>query len=1129
MLEHSFCHVPGIGKGLEAKLWEAGLGTWDEALAAAELPLAPAKAAALRTWLERSRQALAAGDCAFFAKHLPPTESWRLFGSFRTGVCYLDIETTGLGNPGDYITTIVTYDEREIRSFVHGRNLADFAAAAESSRLLVSFNGKRFDLPFIRRHLGAAMDQAHIDLCHVFRSLGYRGGLKGIEKQFGLDRRGLADVDGFFAVLLWHDYSRQGNEAALETLLAYNTLDVVNLAVLMAQAYNLKLAQTPFFGKCHLPVPVPPPLPFVADLPTIRRLRGEAPPEPESEPVASPAAVLAAASPPPPVPPAAAEPRLAPGLDALELAHILWPELPAWDLAELTQALGVETAADPMAALRARQTVAVRELSAPLLGAIQRVLAPLGQAHPLRQYFAALGAGQAGVYPQLFAGRSLPPGRRERREEADYLELPEDEVAGIFGAEGALARTLPGFELRHEQAAMARQIARSLNEQRHLLMEAGTGTGKSFAYLVPMLLWACRNDCAVIVSTNTRNLQSQLFAQDLPRLRQALGLDFRAALIKGRMNYLCLRKLLYLLRQDEGELEAEERVAAAAVAVWATRTESGDVSECAVLGENAETALTGKVTCANEECPTKSCPQFGACFLFRARRLALGADLVVANHAVVFSEMGQEQASQTLPPYHHLVLDEAHNLEDAATSHFSVEVSWPRLRYWLRRLWRPGRGGGTLAVLERQTANLRDLPPAWPRELRTLRTAVENVEAPAKSFLAALAELLRLGEGRPPLPQKRIRTADKEPEQWRPIVARKQELIAALARVTRGLRSLERMFAELPEPLPEQADLAPSLHATLVRLEEASQAIEFVMLGDDPGFVYWVEQAPERYGGAAFWAAPIHVGEQLVRDLIAPRDTVIFTSATLTVRGQTDFLRQRLGLNLIDPERLLEMRVGTPFDYARQCLAMVPTFMPEPGGDGDYPGALAELLGETVRRTRGRTMVLFTSYDMLHRCTEQLRRELAGSGIRVLAQGDSGSREAITSAFRQAREPTVLMGTHSFWEGVDIAGEALSCVVLARLPFAVFTDPLIEARCEALAEAGQDAFLGYSVPLAVIKFRQGFGRLIRRRDDHGIVIVADRRIVGKSYGEWFQTSIPVRAFPYARNDRFLEAIARFLG
>ena len=344
----------------------------------------------------------------------------------------------------------------------------------------------------------------------------------------------------------------------------------------------------------------------------------------------------------------------------------------------------------------------------------------------------------------------------------------------------------------------------------------------------------------------------------------------------------------------------------------------------------------------------------------------------------------------------------------------------------------------------------------------------------------------------------------------------------------RKLKTLaERMDQAGGDELPFHQDFTRNLTAASQWLAEVVTNAEFVLTADNEDYVYWIEKVPQRQGSARAHAAPLDIGELLSQQLYAEKDTVIFCSATLSIRGSFSFIRKRLGVDRIEPERVAEFNAGSPFDYMKQCMVAVPTFLPEPNEKGrDYAQELGQLLTQVFRRTRGRGMGLFTSYGMLRETTTTLQEGLRNTGIRLLAQGQSGSRENILASFQNDLE-SVLMGTHSFWEGVDIAGESLSCLVLARLPFAVFTDPVFEARCEQLQAQGFDSFSGYSLPTAVIRFRQGFGRLIRHRDDRGVVIVADRRIMTRRYGGWFRASLPTSTVQFSDRDQFLEAITEF--
>jgi ATP-dependent DNA helicase DinG len=638
----------------------------------------------------------------------------------------------------------------------------------------------------------------------------------------------------------------------------------------------------------------------------------------------------------------------------------------------------------------------------------------------------------------------------------------------------------------------------------------------------------------VVVSTNTRNLQAQLVEKDLPRLCRAIQGEVRFAMIKGRRNYLCLRKLLYLLAHGDTELERGDLLPLASVLVWLVRTTTGDIHE-SMVGERPHLRdLAARLTSVAEECRGTECEQRRRCFLQRARRLALAADVVVANHAVVFSEMANPLASPVLPPHRQIVFDEAHNLEEAVTSAMSREVSQRRARAVLSRLLRAAprrRPRGLIPSLQRQLRKARGVADSARQQVlglaETAMAAVRAADAALAPFFGCLAALLRVrGETQP----FRIHPGRERPPEWSPVEPARQRLLEGTAAAMREATALADALTHLGAPHSERlADFDRELRAAALWLGEFCHDLETVLDATEPGWVCWVEAAPPPFGGGQAWGAPIDVGPLLHQHLYSTKSTAIFTSATMTVNGSTDYLRRRLGIGRIELERLVSLALGTVFDYARQCLVLVPTFLAEPTDPRrDYAAELCGFLIALFRRTRGRALALFTSHEMLRRCAGPLRQDLSADGIRVFAQGLSGSRESLLR--RLVSDPqTVLLGAHSFWEGVDVVGQNLSCVVLARLPFAVHTDPVVAARCEAIAAEGGDAFLEYSLPAAVIRFRQGFGRLIRHRRDRGVIVVADRRIVSKRYGEWFRASVPAPLQLCPDVETLLAAVAGFLG
>ena len=832
-------------------------------------------------------------------------------------------------------------------------------------------------------------------------------------------------------------------------------------------------------------------------------------------------------------------------LDTEALGRVLLPMASRYDLPSLSERLELpldegagpaaicETILDLFAAL----TEIAIGIAPPVLFEMTGVLK--GPKHrAIRKYLDQIqriagpeaDAGQPQSILDGIAAERLPKPRQDVPEAETYLPLDVHDTEAALGQAGPFAAHLAQYEWREGQIKMARSVVEAFNSSAHLMVEAGTGIGKSLAYLVPAVQWALLNKTPVVVSTNTKNLQSQLFEKDLPLIQRVLGAEFKTALIKGRGNYLCIRKMLYLLDHAGSELRGEERLAVAALLPWVTSSQTGDLTELGVLAATGSRGLASNLSSTAEECAGRGCRYYRQCFLRRARAKSLAADVVVANHSLVFAEMNLK--SQAIPPHCHLVLDEAHNIEDAATRHFSIEVSAARIRFPLRRLGQlKKRGGrGLLSTLSHQISSGSITGDVKEQDrLLALCKKTDNrgreVDAASGPFFDALASVLRSSG-----PDSRRLTADdKAAPGWRIVEQSEATLRSALSGATQAIATLVTALRDIEvEGLGFHTEFIQDLEAQRVMLMEIGDEMGFMLSLDDAGYVYWVERDGRRQS-ARGWAAPIEIGDRLWEDLYQQKASVIFTSATLSVRGSFKFLQQRLGIDRIGEERLLTLDAGTPFDYAQQCTMMVPMFLPEPNDTGgDYAEALGEFLAELFRRTRGRGLTLFTSYAMLQKTTRRVRDLITGSEVDVLAQGESVSREALTDRFRED-VASVLMGTHSFWEGVDVVGESLSCVVLARLPFAVFTDPIVAARCEQIEAAGGNAFMNYSIPNAVIRFRQGFGRLIRHRNDRGVVIVADRRIATKRYGQWFRNSVPAPAIKCFDSESMIEAVEEFLG
>jgi Rad3-related DNA helicase len=772
-------------------------------------------------------------------------------------------------------------------------------------------------------------------------------------------------------------------------------------------------------------------------------------------------------------------------------------------------------------------------------------------------------------YEELFAERGEAMRRimRERREPGKPQPLDAELIGQALGPDGAVARALENYEERPQQSEMARAVATALSVGRHLMVEGGTGVGKSLAYLIPAALWARRTGRPVVVSTHTKNLQHQLFTKDLPLVERVFaelaageggeggdggdgGESLRTALIKGRGNYLCVRKLFRLLRTADFELDDAERVALLPVLTWAVTAETGDLSENSSYQLDAPPSLRDKLTSTGDECRGRRCSLFGRCFLQYARSKSLGSDVVVANHALVFAELGLD--TPVLPQYEEIVFDEAQHVEDVATEHLAVKSSRLGVMRVLSRLFRLSRSGTGTGLLATAFEALNQAEETLPGELAlsthgalsAAAEAVRPVSEQAEGFFAKAAELTSRRSGK----KTRYSAGNRESDAWQEVLADGRTLEGAFVDLAGKVEAVTEAFqAQDAKPIRGRREIVQDLQAKAAQLRELADDLGFVLTAENEQYVYWVEEERSRSRRGPFVSltgAPVAVAPLLREQLLDGKRSVIFTSATLTVaqagRGRFDYIASRLGLLLPEdePEDLDEagregfynadaLEVGSPFNYRDQARIFVPRFLPDPRGEREFVAGLAPLLVELFALTQGAGLALFTSYSMLNAAYEATAAALAARGIRLLGQGRDGSRERIIEELME-NLGVVVFGTASFWEGVDLPGEALTCLVVAKLPFHVHTEPVVQARCEALTQAGEDPFNSYTLPAAVLRLRQGFGRLIRSRRDRGIVVIADPRLVTTRYGSAFVESLPLRVQAAPTQGSLLKAARDFL-
>jgi ATP-dependent DNA helicase DinG len=628
---------------------------------------------------------------------------------------------------------------------------------------------------------------------------------------------------------------------------------------------------------------------------------------------------------------------------------------------------------------------------------------------------------------------------------------------GVLGRDGALSSVLPGYECRPQQLEMARAVEKALAEKRFLLAEAGTGTGKTLAYLVPALLSGKR----VVISTATRTLQEQIFVKDLPLLRDEVGLEVKAAILKGRSNYLCAARFerfdSFPLFPTPAEAEHWD-----SFREWAMQTQTGDRGESNVP-DDWGTWL--QVSTTPDSCTGGKCPFYESCFVTRARRAASECQLIVVNHALFFADLslkarGEELELGVLPAYDAVVFDEAHALEDVATEYFGQTVSSGRLIALVND------------VLERT--------PKTHMHSATLTALAMELRGRTEDFFDKVRNTLRL-EG-----ATENATAPAGVESDARLLPHSLDETAGEARLVE--ETLGAMAALCPE---DDADLGGIHRRTL----ESALALEATMRADDPDQVYW---ASARGRSVQLRAAPIDVGASLAAALYDSVDSVIFTSATLQAGGGFNYVLERLGLTGRATDT---MQADSPFDYQRQALLYVPGYLPPPA-DPEWTVKFAREVFRLLTMSGGRAFVLFTSYKHMEAVHALVAPHLK---LPVLKQGEA-PRRALLERFTE--EPSVLFATQSFWEGVDVPGSALSMVIIDRLPFAPPNEPLQAARMDAVRERGGKPFDEYQVPQAALALRQGFGRLIRTARDFGVVAIGDSRIVTKRYGKRFLESLP---------------------
>jgi ATP-dependent DNA helicase DinG len=708
-------------------------------------------------------------------------------------------------------------------------------------------------------------------------------------------------------------------------------------------------------------------------------------------------------------------------------------------------------------------------------------------------------------------------------------EAPEGEpgpvdvarVTELLGPGGVICDAFPSYEHRPQQLQMAQSVTEAFNRGTHLLMEAGTGTGKSLAYLVPAIAWALLNGERVAISTHTINLQEQLWEKDIPFLREALaGTDlegFTAALVKGRSNYICLRKWEEEATAADFFTTPEERSFHIRLASWLSQTETGDKGELNLAGEQER--LWQDVQSETETCLGPKCKWFRShCFAFRARRQAKDADILVLNHAMLMADINA--GNEILPAYRTLVLDEAHHLENVATEHLGIRLENWEITSALIYLFRSA-GQGFLPLLKRRIPDHQRIPARPPaglpsedhlEKLIDLSLAARTAADELFRLCAQLVEYRGGGDEEGGARALRLTPTVREGPLWEALDIARGNAVLRLRQLGQGLAALADALEGFDPPLRDLEALLVDIQKQSGILNQSAKAIDGVLLQPGEGDVTWIELGGRRESPrVTLRSAPINVGDVLREKLFEKVRSVVMTSATLSVSGGFDHLKLRLGLNQLPAPRLATGMVTSPFNYRRQVQLLIPEDLPNPKSatDREFTRVVAEFLQEYLVKAGGRTLVLFTSHRQLRQVYADVKPELESEGLILLGQGLDGSRGRLVEEFKTASS-SVLFGSASFWEGVDIPGDGLTSVILVKLPFMPPDDPVMQARIEDLEKRGLSSFAHLSLPQAIIRFKQGFGRLIRTKLDRGVVIVLDNRVSPRQtrYGAQFLKSLP---------------------
>lgn len=807
--------------------------------------------------------------------------------------------------------------------------------------------------------------------------------------------------------------------------------------------------------------------------------------------------------------------------DTYRLAQIFFPSMPHYRLYDLVKKLNLEinepfhrAQTDAWASWKLLEVCWKKGMEFDL-GFYSRSL-PILEGLNEQSFFKALEQEIGRKFPSrsIRSGLALAlegEGLFSQEQTTEGIPGSGDWIQSSFAPKGLLEKKLPGYESRHGQIKMAQAVTESLQSAHHLVVEAGTGTGKSYAYLIPALWWARKTGKRVVVATHTIPLQEQLYQKDLPVLRDILPFEFRGALLKGKSNYLCLKKWLSL-QSYPAELPNQERFVLVSILVWLGETQTGDWQEIAqVYGISR---VWSHISAENESCIPQKCSESGNCFMLRARRKAEEANVVVVNHSLLLADVKTDH--NVLPEYHELVIDEAHHLHQAALEQLGQEVSHEQLLRTLEQVFRPVGSSLYGGIKSKQGFWIQIMPidvwESFQKRWSELPEICISISEQAEELFPWLGRMLGLG------PSMRLTPQSRQEAWWTYFATQIENMTGRLSRLRQVLNSMLQVLNGLE--IDELTELGHEISARIRASEELYQCFELLLQIDDPARVSWLEANGHR---VYLKTSPVDVSDLLHEKLFEQLDSAILTSATISIAGSFAHYLTEVGL----PPKTVAVDVHSPFNYEQQMQFLIVKDLMNSHTAGLLKvDEVIQFIANVGLRMRGRTLVLLTSHQLLQQIEVPLKNLLEPAGIEVLAQGRNRSRASILAEFLE-NPKSILLGANSFWEGIDIPGEGLSCVILLKLPFWAPSMPLIAARSEYLEQKGKNSFQDFLLPEAVLRFKQGFGRLIRSKTDRGFVILLDSRIIEKRYGKVFLSSLPLQTHIRENQEQILTRIEQW--